>query len=76
MNDKDSQQAQKKLVSITIQDLRAIKSRANKYFFDKAKPNDYEGGDFLTLCYFLAILDQLKIDAEFVEERSFQEPVE
>lgn len=61
---------------VTVQDLREIKQRANRYFFDLAKPVDFEGGDQLTLCYFLAVSDFFKIDSELVHERGFQEPIE
>lgn len=75
MSDKESQAAKIKY-TVTVQDLRAIKSRANKYFYDMAKPLDFEGGDQLTLCYFLAVSDFFKIDSELVHDRGFQEPIE
>lgn len=72
----DQAKAQIQTLLITVHELRKIKEGANKYFFDKAKPLDFEGGDFLTYCYLLSIADMLKINIDLKQERSHQEPIE
>lgn len=70
-----------KKYQLTIQTLQEIKSTANRYFFNMSKPLDAEGGDFLTLCYVLAVGDYLAQQGsqdrfKFVGDRTFQEPVD
>jgi hypothetical protein len=69
------------LIPISLQDLREIKENANRHFFNDTKPNDYEGGDFLTQCYLKGIIDifnkkGIKVDAYITTERIFVEPIE
>lgn len=66
---------------VTTSDLLDIKSKANKYYFDKAKPKEIEATEFLVYVYCLAINDFLKSKGSLEElvyndERSFQEPIE
>lgn len=66
---------------ITTSDLLDIKSKANKYYFDKAKPKEVEATEFLVYVYCLAINDFLKSKGSleemvYVEERSYQDPIE
>ncbi len=74
-------QAQPEPIPLTLQELRRVKENANKHFFNDAKPNEYEGGDFLTQCYIKGFCELLwskgiKIDFYVKQERSFQEPIE
>lgn len=67
---------------LTAQEIHAIKSSANKYFYDITKPADLESGDFVTLCYTLAACDFMSrlsgvtVDITYRSERTFQEPIE
>lgn len=67
--------------TITTSDLLDIKSKANKYYFDKAKPKEVEATEFLVYVYCLAINDFLKSKGSleemvYVDERSYQDPIE
>lgn len=66
---------------LNVQTLQEIKSTANRYFFNMSKPVDAEGGDFLTLCYVMAVGDYLAQQGgldrfQFVGDRTFQEPID